>query len=195
MASAPSTTFSTSIVDGLRTLMRRLVRWPMQSTCGLSIAAQHPLGRVLVEARVDRGHHPVELLEHARRRRRARRWRGCSPRSPSGSGTAPARSFSASISSHCRSQPAVAQARRVVAHREVLVPERLRGARHLPRSSPCRPTRSSASAGRRAGRRARRATGSVAVARRRPARRCSRAARAGCTRSRGARRAPPRPRP
>ena len=156
VASAASTTFSTSTSEGLRTLMRAAREVADAVDVRVLHRVQHPLGRVLVEARVHRGHHPVELREHLvgdvelavgadvhldplqdpeRRQPLVERV-----------DLLPLRS----------SRPSRRHVR-VVADREVLVPERLRGARPSPRSSPCRPTRSCASAGRRAGRRARRA--------------------------------------
>ena len=91
---------------------------------------EHALGRVLVEARVH------EAITQS----------SCSSSSSATSSSPFARMFT-SIPFRIRngrqhlvqrvdllplqSQPAVAQARRVVAHREVLVPQRLRGARHL----------------------------------------------------------------
>ena len=90
-------------------------------------------------------------------------------------------------------QPPVAQPRRVVADREVLVPERLRGAGHLlERRLPVRPRRVRVQVAAQVA--ALDEHRQLAAAGGRRARRRSRAARAGCTRSRGARTAPPRPR-
>ena len=113
----------------------------MQSTCGFSIAASDATGRVVVEARVHGRHHPVELreqlvgdvdlavgadvhldpLQDPERRQRSLR---------------------ASISSHWRCSRPSRRRVRVVAEREVLVAERLRGERHLlDRRLPVRPGR------------------------------------------------------
>ena len=102
---------------------------------------QHPLGRVLVEARVDRGHHPVELLEDVVGdvELAVRADVHLDPlQDPEGRERLVERVDLLPL----LLQPPVAQARRVVAHREVLVPERLRGAGHLlDRRLPVRPGR------------------------------------------------------
>ncbi len=102
---------------------------------------QHPLGRVLVEARVDGRHHPVELLEDlvGDVELAVRANVHLDPlQDPEGRERLVERVDLLPL----QLQPPVAEPRRVVAHREVLVPERLRGARHLlDRRLPVRPGR------------------------------------------------------
>ena len=85
---ARSTTRSMSTSAPGRFRIFRPVRWPMQSTWGLSIAPRIALGRVAVERRVDARRRPSRARRASRPRRRATRRRGCSPRSRAARGTA-----------------------------------------------------------------------------------------------------------
>ena len=164
----------------------------MQSTCGLSIAARTRSVGLAVERRVERRHDPVELGEHLVVDVERPVGPDVRPRSRGGRGTASAARSTCFDLLPLRLQPAVAEVVRVVGDAEEPVPAARAAAAissivflpsddHVewqcisPRRSP-----SSTSSGQ-------------PPCRARPrARRRSRAAPAGCTRSRGRRRALPR---
>ena len=103
VSTARATTRSTSTSRRrARLLIRRPVRWPMQSTCGFSIAAStRSVG--LRSSDVCSDATTQSSSRAPRRPGRARRRRGCSPRPRAARGTASAARSSASISSACAS--------------------------------------------------------------------------------------------
>ena len=192
VSSASSITRSTSTSRGGRLPILRPVEVADAVDVRVLHRREHALGRVVskrecTEATTQSSVREV-VVGHVERRRS----RGCSPRPLRGAGAARRARRSASISSSCCSQPALAQAVRVVADRVVLVAARAAPPRPSPRACPCR--RDQVVCVCRSPRRSRSSTSSGSSPRARglelAAR--SRAARAGSARSRGTRR--PRPR-
>ena len=144
------------------------VGWPMQSTCGFSIAPSMRSVGLRSKRGVDRGDHPVEPRQHlvgeVERSRSARMVDLDAVRMRKGA----RRAFSASISSRLRLEPSLAQVVGVIGDREVLVAARHRGERHLLDRALARPPTSVVCACRSPRRSPTRSTsaGSVAAARR-----------------------------